>query len=102
MIPDSLWQVVAQSGFNAVLVLILLYFGRMELIEIRKTHEKNLADMRKSQDEMRKAHDRNTKMVTIALLSIASLVPGSKSQLQSLKDDLDQTERDDATKREES
>jgi hypothetical protein len=87
-LPPNVWQVVAQSGFNAILILILLYYGRLDLAELRKANERNITDLRRSQD-------RNTKMVTLALLQIASLVPGSRSQLESLKSEVEQAERDD-------
>lgn len=87
-LPPNVWQVVAQSGFNAILILILLYYGRLDLAELRKANERNIADLRKSQD-------RNTKMVTLALLQIASLVPGSRSQLEALKSEVEQADRDD-------
>lgn len=88
-LPPNVWQVVAQSGFNAILILILLYYGRADLAEQRKSSEKNFAEMRRSQD-------RNTKMVTLALLQIAALVPGSRPQLEALKSEIDQVEHDDA------
>lgn len=87
-LPSSVWQVVAQSGFNAVLILILLYFGRLDLAELRKSNDRNVSELRKSQD-------RNTKMVTLALLQIAALVPGSRHQLDALKAELEQAERDE-------
>lgn len=89
-LPPNVWQVVAQSGFNAILILILLYYGRLDLAELRKTNDRNVSELRKSQD-------RNTKMVTLALLQIAALVPGSRKQLESLKEEIDQAERDDHT-----
>lgn len=75
---DTVWQVVAQSGFNAVLVVMLLYFGRLELKEIRKEMQGH-----------KRAQDRNTKLVTIALLQLASLLPGVKGQLQEIKQEID-------------
>lgn len=85
----SIWSVAAQSGFNAILVLLLLYYGRSEITAMRKSNEQIISEIRRSQD-------RNTKMVTVALLQFAALVPGAKGQLQSLKDEIEQVERDDA------
>lgn len=87
-LPPNVWQVVAQSGFNAILILILLYYGRLDLAELRKANDRNIADLRKSTD-------RNTKMVTLALLQIAALVPGSRNQLDALKAELESAERGD-------
>lgn len=96
----SIWSVAAQSGFNAILVLLLLYYGRSELSAMRKSNEQIITDMRLSNEkvanEIRRSQDRNTKMVTVALLQFAALVPGAKGQLQSLKDEIEQVERDDA------
>lgn len=88
-VPPNVWQVVAQSGFNAILILILLYYGRLDLAELRRSNEKNMAEMRRSQD-------RNTKMVTLALLQIAYPAPGLRPQLESLKAEIEQAEHDDS------
>jgi hypothetical protein len=89
-VPQSVWNVVAQSGFNAVLILILLYFGRLDLALIRNSNDKNLAELRRSTD-------RSNKMITLALLQIAS-VPGLRQQLDILKQEIEQAERDDQNK----
>jgi hypothetical protein len=76
---DEAWKVIAQSGFNAILVVLLLYFGRLELKEIRKEMQGH-----------KRAMDRNTKLVTIALLQLASLLPGVRGQLQEIKQEIDE------------
>lgn len=86
-VTDNIWQVVAQSGFNAILVLLLLYFGRLELKEIRRQMEGH-----------RRAQDRNTKLVTLALLQLASLLPGVKGQLQDIKQEIDEEDHRDIHK----
>lgn len=41
-LPESVWQVAAQSGFNAVLVLVLLGFLWYQRKDERAEREKNL------------------------------------------------------------
>ncbi len=75
--PVNLWQVAAQSGFNAVLVMVLLY-------GLREQWSAN----RKETREWRKALDRNTLLMTIAMIQMAGLQPGIKEQLSRLKEEL--------------
>lgn len=89
-VMDNIWQVVAQSGFNAILVVLLLYYGRQDLKEIRR-------EMR----EQRRAQDRNTKLVTIALLQLATLIPGVKGQLTAIKSEIEEVEHDDVKEKDE-
>lgn len=86
---ERVLEMAFQSGFTAVLLLIILWFGREELrglgariIEQGKEIAQALSQLQEELKEVRRAQDRNTKMVTIALLQLATLVPGAKEQLQ--------------------
>lgn len=82
MPSSSLLELAAQSGFNAVLILVLLYYGRLELKE-----------MRKEMKEQRLAQDRNTKLVTLNLLQLTVLVPGVRGPLERLDKETDEAIR---------
>ena len=49
-------------------------------------------EMKKDRDEAARESNRNTKMMTIALLSIAALVPGAKDLLNEVKAEVDEAE----------
>lgn len=68
---QTAFQFLDKWGFNAGLVILLLHFGRQELREIRK------------------AMDRQTRMVTVALLELSMLQPGVRKQLESLRSEID-------------
>lgn len=62
LIPDSAWQVAAQSGFNAVLVLLLLLIQWLQ-------HKENRADRERD----RRAVHLLTRAVTEQTLAMAFL-----------------------------
>lgn len=88
-LPQTIWEVAAQNGFNAILVLLLLYFGRLELKEIRKTIDRRDRDLRK-------AMDNQTKIVTIAMLELSILQPGIRRQLEGVKQDIEEKDKEDS------
>lgn len=100
---EKLVEIAAQSGFTAVLLVVILWFGREELrglgariIEQGKEIAAALSEVREEIKEARMAQDRNTKMVTIALLQLATLVPGAKAQLEEIDKNIDRANARDS------
>lgn len=107
----NLWEMVGRYGFNALLVVILLICGREELGKERKSREEQgdkdrtareeeAERWRKELREQRRAGDRNTRMVTLALLQLANLLPGVREQLESIKREVDGVEMAEKNERE--
>ncbi len=65
-IPDDAWRMVIQSGFNALLVILLLWIGRGDL-------KAQSNESREAARRTQEAIDRNTLGLTQVILAMAFL-----------------------------
>jgi hypothetical protein len=71
----DLMQIATNFGFNAALVILLLWIGRKELISLRS------------------AIDSQTKAITTLILSMAWLPPQFKGQVEAINIEIEQRKK---------
>lgn len=80
-------RMVVQSGFNALLVLLLLYFGRNELREMAKQREENNRNLEQ-------AIHKCAKGVTLAVLAMQWLPPQFHKDAREINEDMHDIEHE--------
>lgn len=80
-IPSEVWGAAAGSGFNAILVLILLIYGRMELRN-GQSELKNLSE----------ALDRNSRSINNFIMAISVEHHVFRKQAEELSKEIDAAE----------